>query len=120
MKRIIAVCMLMVLIVSQTACTFSRNNDRAVIPGSSITPAPGAAKEIKGDGENPTLTGVLTLRDADTGRMRFVDIKTGTEYLYCLYKGLHILFLSLYRQYRYSGCLRKDKSSFYHGYGWNI
>ena len=58
MKRIIAVCMLMVLIVSQTACTFSRNNDRAVIPGSSITPAPGAAKEIKGDGENPTLTGV--------------------------------------------------------------
>ena len=80
MKRIIAVCMLMVLIVSQTACTFSRNNDRAVIPGSSITPAPGAAKEIKGDGENPTLTGVLTLRDADTGRMRFVDIKTGTEY----------------------------------------
>ena len=44
----------------------SRNNDRAVIPGSSITPAPGAAKEIKGDGENPTLTGVLTLRDADT------------------------------------------------------
>ena len=48
MKRIIAVCMLMVLIVSQTACTFSRNNDRAVIPGSSITPAPGAAKEIKG------------------------------------------------------------------------
>ena len=26
------------------------------------------------------LTGVLTLRDADTGRMRFVDIKTGTEY----------------------------------------
>lgn len=58
----------------------SRNNDRAVIPGSSITPAPGAAKEIKGDGENPTLTGVLTLRDADTGRMRFVDIKTGTEY----------------------------------------
>ena len=57
MKRIIAVCMLMVLIVSQTACTFSRNNDRAVIPGSSITPAPGAAKEIKGDGENPTLTG---------------------------------------------------------------
>jgi hypothetical protein len=73
MKRIIAVCMLMVLIVSQTACTFSRNNDRAVIPGSSITPAPGAAKEIKGDGENPTLTGVLTLRDADTGRMRFVD-----------------------------------------------
>lgn len=80
MKRIIAVCMLMVLIVSQTACTFSRNNDRVVIPGSSITPAPGAAKEIKGDGENPTLTGVLTLRDADTGRMRFVDIKTGTEY----------------------------------------
>ena len=80
MKRIIAVCMLMVLIVSQTACTFSRNNDRAVIPGSSITPAPGAAKEINGDGENPTLTGVLTLRDADTGRMRFVDIKTGTEY----------------------------------------
>ena len=80
MKRIIAVCMLMVLIVSQTACTFSRNNDRAVIPGSGITPAPGAAKEIKGDGENPTLTGVLTLRDADTGRMRFVDIKTGTEY----------------------------------------
>ena len=80
MKRIIAVCMLMVLIVSQTACTFSRNNDRAVIPGSSITPAPGAAKEIKGDGENPTLTGVLTLRDADTGRMRFIDIKTGTEY----------------------------------------
>ena len=73
MKRIIAVCMLMVLIVSQTACTFSRNNDRAVIPGSSITPAPGAAKEIKGDGENPTLTGVLTLRDADTGRMRFVE-----------------------------------------------
>ena len=63
MKRIIAVCMLMVLIVSQTACTFSRNNDRAVIPGSSITPAPGAAKEIKGDGENPTLTGVLTLRE---------------------------------------------------------
>ena len=51
-----------------------------MIPGSSITPAPGAAKEIKGDGENPTLTGVLTLRDADTGRMRFVDIKTGTEY----------------------------------------
>lgn len=50
MKRIIAVCMLMVLIVSQTACTFSRNNDRAVIPGSSITPAPGAAKEIKGHG----------------------------------------------------------------------
>ncbi len=38
-----------------------------MIPGSSITPAPGAAKEIKGDGENPTLTGVLTLRDADTG-----------------------------------------------------
>ena len=109
MKRIIAVCMLMVLIVSQTACTFSRNNDRAVIPGSSITPAPGAAKEIKGDGENPTLTGVLTLRDADTGRMRFVDIKTGTEYE-----------VPLYRQYRYSGCLRKDKSSFYHGYGWNI
>ena len=33
MKRIIAVCMLMVLIVSQTACTFSRNNDReAVLP----------------------------------------------------------------------------------------
>ena len=81
MKRIIAVCMLMVLIVSQTACTFSRNNDRAVIPGSSITPAPGAAKEIKGDGENPTLTGVLTLRDADTGRMRFVDIKTGANFL---------------------------------------
>ena len=47
MKRIIAVCMLMVLIVSQTACTFSRNNDRAVIPGSSITPAPGAAKEME-------------------------------------------------------------------------
>ncbi|MFQ8901862.1 MAG: hypothetical protein ACLR7D_08240 [Lachnospira eligens] len=47
MKRIIAVCMLMVLIVSQTACTFSRNNDRAVIPGSSITPAPGAAARLR-------------------------------------------------------------------------
>ena len=80
MKRIIAVCMLMLLIVSQTACTSSKNNGRAVVPGSSITPAPSAAKEIKGDGENPTLTGVLTLRDADTNRMRFVDIKTGTEY----------------------------------------
>lgn len=80
MKRIIAVCMLMVLIVSQTACTSSKNNGRAVIPGSSITPAPSVAKEIKGDGENPTLTGVLTLRDADSNRMRFVDITTGTEY----------------------------------------
>ena len=79
MKRIIAVCMLMVLIVSQTACTAS-NNSRAVIPGSSITPAPSVAKEIKGDGETPTLTGVLTLRDSDTNRMRFVDITTGTEY----------------------------------------
>lgn len=79
MKRIIAVCMLMVLIVSQTACT-SSNNGRAVVPGSSITPAPSVAKEIKGDGETPTITGVLTLRDADTNRMRFVDITTGTEY----------------------------------------
>lgn len=80
-KRILAVCLVVIFCVGTTACTASGNNSsNAMVPGSSITPAPTVNKDIKGDGENPTFTGVLSQRDISDLKMRFVDISTGTEY----------------------------------------
>ena len=73
--------MMLVLFLSQTACTASGSKKgNAMVPGSSITPAPTVNKDIKGDGENPTFTGVLSLQDFSGFKMRFVDINSGTEY----------------------------------------
>lgn len=81
LSHFISVMMLVILVVSQTACTSSKKkNGNALVPGSSITPAPSVSTDIKGDGETPTLTGVLTLRDTSGLKMHFVDIKDGTEY----------------------------------------
>ena len=80
--------MMLVLFLSQTACTASGSKKgNAMVPGSSITPAPTVNKDIKGDGENPTFTGVLSLQDFSGFKMRFVDINSGTEYHGC---GWHI------------------------------
>ena len=80
-KRILAICLVVIFCVGTTACMASGNNSsNAMVPGSSITPAPTVNKDIKGDGENPTFTGVLSKSDISDLKMRFVDISTGTEY----------------------------------------
>ncbi len=81
LRQAAAIGLILVMFFSQSACTASGSkNGNAMIPGSSITPAPSVNKDIKGDGENPTLTGVLSLQDLSGHKMRFVDINSGTEY----------------------------------------
>lgn len=80
-KRIISIMVMVVLVVSQTACSSGKKSgSNAMVPGSSITPAKKISTDIKGDGETPTLTGVLTMIDTAALKMHFVDISTGTEY----------------------------------------
>lgn len=78
--QIAAVVLVLVLSASQTACSASGSRGSAIVPGSSITPAPSVNKDIKGDGETPTFTGVLSYQDLSGYKMRFVDINSGTEY----------------------------------------
>ena len=80
-RRIVAIGMMLVVLMSQAACqNNSSKKSKGTIPGSSITPAPKVETNLTGDGENPTLTGVLTYLNTTTYKMHFVDISTGTEY----------------------------------------
>jgi len=79
-KRIITIAMIAVMMISQVACGKSGKKNNGMVPGSSITPAKKISTDLKGDGENPTLTGVLTYLNASDLKMHFVDITTGTEY----------------------------------------
>ena len=48
LSHFISVIMLVILVVSQTACTSSKKkNSNALVPGSSITPAPSVSTDIK-------------------------------------------------------------------------
>lgn len=78
-KKIFAVLLLPALLLSGCG---KQNNNKTLIPGSSILPAPTkAVTEIETKkADQIDLTGVLTYVNIDELKMHFVDIDTGTEY----------------------------------------
>lgn len=72
----------MVLVMLTTAGCGKEKNKSAIVPGSSILPAPTkAVTELETKNANEIdLTGVLTYVNTDELKMHFIDIDTGTEY----------------------------------------
>lgn len=81
-RRLMAVFMVILMSVSAVACGSKKKSSDAIVPGSSILPAPQKKiEEVPTNASNEiVISGVLANIDTVSNKLRFVDVNGGAEY----------------------------------------